>query len=163
MWRKKNLIIIAVITVVVIAGVLGGVAMASADNQTTTTNSVSANISTLLDKVATVYQEKTGQTLDTQALIDSFQQVQKDIRSEALDSYLNKLVEQGKITSDQAKQFKDWVNARPDVPVGPGLNGGLFGKFRGMMGPGGKFGGMFRGWCGPRHLTAIAIGTATTT
>ncbi len=141
MWRKRNVVIIAIISVVVIAGVLGGFAMASADDQTTTNNNgtaigpVSANISALLDRIATIYQEKTGQTLDKQALIDSFQQAQKDIRSEALDNYLNKLVEQGKITSDQAQQFKDWLNARPDVPVGPGLNGGFMGKFRGMMGP----------------------------
>lgn len=170
MWRKKNLIIMAIITVVVITGVLGGFAMASADDQTTNndngalvTNPVSANISALLDRIATIYQDKTGQTLDKQALIDSFQQAQKDIRSEALDNYLNKLVDQGKITSDQAQQFKDWINARPDVPIGPGLNGGFMGKFRGMMGPGGRFGGMFRGWCGPGNGNGNSTTTTTTT
>jgi hypothetical protein len=169
MWRKKNLIIIAIITVVVIVGVLGGFAMASADDQTTNngngalvTGPASANITALLNQVATVYQEKTGQTLDTQALIDSFKQVQKDIRTQALDNYLDKLVAQNKISEDQAQQFKDWLAAKPDVPIGPGLNGGFFGKFRGMMGPGGRFGGMFRGWCGPGNGSGNPSTTTTT-
>jgi hypothetical protein len=154
MWCKRNLIIIAIATVVIIAGVLGGVAIASANDENASENPApmgppSENFSELLDKVATVYQEKTGDMLDTQALIDSFTQVQEDIRSEALDNFLNKMVDDGKLTSDQAHQYKDWVNARPDVPVGPGIGEGFMGKFRGMMGPGGRFGGMFRGWCGP--------------
>jgi hypothetical protein len=149
MWHKKSFIIVAIISVVVIAGVLGGFAMASADDQTTTTTpGNSANVSALMEKVATIYQQNTGVAIDPQALADAFKQAGKDMRSEALDNYLNKLVEQNKITSEQAQQFKDWINARPDVPVGPGMGPGMgerfFGKFNGRFG-----GGMFRGWCGP--------------
>jgi hypothetical protein len=161
MWRKKNLIIIAAITVVVIAGVLGGFAMASADDQTTTTTpGNSANISTLMEKVATIYQQNTGVAIDPQALADAFKQAGKDMRNEALDNYLNKLVDQKKITSEQAQQFKDWINARPDVPVGPGIGPGMGGRFFGKFG--GRFGGgMFRGWCGPGNGNGNGNGTTS--
>jgi hypothetical protein len=159
MWHKKSFIIVAIISVVVIAGVLGGFAMASADDQTTTTTpGNSANVSALMEKVATIYQQNTGVAIDPQALADAFKQAGKDMRSEALDNYLNKLVEQNKITSEQAQQFKDWINARPDVPVGPGMGPGMgerfFGKFNGRFG-----GGMFRGWCGPGNGNSNGNGT----
>ena len=144
MKRAKKLAIIAVATVLVLGGVLGGVAIANAD-EPANTSPVSANISNLLDRIATIYQEKTGNTLDTQALTDAFQQAQQDIRSEAMDNYLNKLVEDGKITAEQAQEYKDWVSSRPDVPVGPGLGRG--GPFMGRFD--GRFGGMFHGRCGP--------------
>jgi hypothetical protein len=149
MKRTKKLIIITVITVLVLGGVLGGFAIANADEPTTTTNGpASANITAFLDKVAGFYHDETGNTLDTQALLDSLNKAQQDIRSEALDNYLNKLVEQKKITSEQAQQYKDWLAKKPDVSI-PGLNQpvGPGGRFFGRMGRG--FGGMFRGWCGP--------------
>jgi hypothetical protein len=157
MKRTKKLIVITVITVLVLGGVLGGFAIANADEPTTTTTGpVSANISNLLDRVATIYQQETNETLNTQALTDAFQKAQQDIRTEALNNYIDKLVTEGKLDSDQAQQYKDWLSKKPDVnipglnpPLGPGPNGGraFMGKF------GGRLGGMFRGWCGPGATT----------
>jgi hypothetical protein len=153
MKRTKKLIIITVITVLVLGGVLGGFAIANADEPTTTTNSpVSANITALLDRVATIYNQNTGETLNTQALLDAFKQAQQDIQNDRLNTYLDNLVKNNKITADQAQQYKDWLSKKPDVnipglnsPLGPGPNGGrpFMGRF------GGRFGGMLRGWCGP--------------
>jgi len=147
MWRSKKFIIIAVLTVVVLAGTLGGVAIASADDENTdqTTNP----FTTLLDKVATIYQQNTGVAIDPQELQKAFTGAQEEIRNEALDKYLQGQVDEGKITQDQSKQYKDWLNAKPDVPFGPGFKGGMrgFGKFGGM------FGGRFGGWCAPQAPT----------
>jgi type VI protein secretion system component VasK len=149
MWRKKKFIIIAVLTMVVLAGILGGVAIANADDQNTNQTSNTNNFTTLLDKVATIYQQNTSVAIDSQELQKAFTQAQQEMQNEALDKYLNSLVDQGKITQDQAKQYKDWLNSKPDVPVGPGFKGGLrgFGKFGGM------FGGRFGGWCPPAATT----------
>jgi len=148
MWRSKKFVIIAILTVVVLAGILGGVTIANADDETTNQTTTN-NFSTLLDKVATIYQQNTGVAIDSQELQKAFTEAQKEMRNEALDKYLNSLVDQGKITQDQAKQYKDWLNAKPDVPFGPGFKGGMrgFGKFGGM------FGGKFGGWCPPATPT----------
>jgi len=149
MWRSKKFIIIAILTVVVLAGILGGVAIANADDQNTNQTSTTNNFTTLLDKVATIYQQNTSVAIDSQELQKAFTQAQKEMRTEALDKYLNSLVDQGKITQDQAKQYKDWLNSKPDVQIGPGAKGGLrgFGRFGGM------FGGRFGGWCPPSATT----------
>jgi ABC-type glycerol-3-phosphate transport system substrate-binding protein len=153
MKRIKKLVIIGVIAIVVLGGILGGVAIASADEPTTTTTEATAiaDINTLAEKVAAAYEANTGVAIDAQELVKAFEQVRQDVRSEALDNYLDKLVQDGKITAEQAQQFKDWIDARPDVPIGPGANGGCSGRFgggfRGMMR--GGFGGMMHGWFAP--------------
>jgi hypothetical protein len=168
-WHNKKLIIIGVVAVVVLTGVLGGVAMANADDQTATPDqpatlndsAVSANISALLDRIATIYQDKTGQTLDTQALLDSLKQAQTDIQNERIDNFLDKLVENGKINADEAQQYKDWLAARPDVDV-PGLGApygpGPGGLFRDRIQTEHPFGKIFRFFHGPNDNT-----TTTTT
>ena len=52
--------------------------------------------------------------------------------AEAMKSRLDKMVEEGIITSDEAQQYKDWLAARPKTSL-PRLP-----MFRG--GPGGRFG-----------------------
>ena len=148
MWRSKKFIIIAILTVVVLAAALGGVAIAQGDDQSNNQTATTNPMSTLLDKVATIYQQNTGTAIDSQELQKAFTQAQKDIRSEALDKYLNSLVEKGKITADQAKQYKDWLNSKPDVQIGPGMKGGP----RGF----GRFGGMFRGWGSPNKSNSTS-------
>ena len=134
MWRKRKFILIGLLVVVVIGATLGGIAIAQANDQSNTTS----QLSTLLDKVASIYQQNTGVAIDSQELAKAFTQAQKETCDAALDKYLNSLVEKGKITQDQADQFKNWSNSRPDVPIGPGLKGG----FPGMGKFGGRFGGM---------------------
>ena len=46
---------------------------------------------------------------------DAFAQAQSDMRNEALDNYLKNLVSQGKITQQQADQYKQWWQSRPDT------------------------------------------------
>ena len=117
MWRNKKLIIIELLVVVVLAAVLGIAAVAHADDEDANQN----NTTSFIDKVAEIYQAKTGTALDTQALEDAFVQAHQEIRTEARNEALQKLVEEGKITQEQADEFKAWLDARPDIP-------GLFGQ-----------------------------------
>ena len=131
MWRNKKLIIIEVLVVVMLGAMLGGIAVVRANDENT--NQDQNNTNSLMGKVAAIYQANTGTAIDPQELEKAFEQAGQEIRNEARDQFLQKLVDEGKITQDQADQWKAWLDARPDIPeLG---NGG------GMM----TFGSMHRG------------------
>lgn len=123
MRKSKKFILIAVVVAIALAGSLTGVALAQDDNTSTTGQS-----KTLLGRVATIL------GIDQQKVEDAFTQAQKEMRDERLDSYLNSLVEDGKITQEQADQYKSWWQSRPDISI-TGLSEPGFGHLgRGMMG-----------------------------
>lgn len=69
--------------------------------------------------------------IDQQKLADAFKQARQEQQKKALDDWLNKLVEKGVITEEQAKAYRDWVESRPEGAPGilcPGLAPGRFGK-----------------------------------
>lgn len=134
-----------------LGGTLGGIAIAQANDQGTGTSNNTTQLSTLLDKVASIYQQNTGVTIDSQELAKAFTQAQQEMRDTALDNYLNKLVQKGTITQDQANKFKTWLNSRPDVPNIPGLK-----DFHGM----GRFGGRFGGWFGGKNAPSNGSGAS---
>jgi hypothetical protein len=104
MWRKRKWIIAAVLAVVILlAGSIGSVALA----QTGSTSDGSGK--TLLARVAAIL------GIDQQKLEEAFAQAQKEMRDEALDNQLKGLVEKGNITQEQADQYKQWWQSRPDM------------------------------------------------
>jgi hypothetical protein len=133
MWKSKKFIFIAILVVLVVGGTLGGVAIAQADDQSSSANQTAA--STFLDKVAEIYD--------------------KTITQDQADAFTAWLSKRPAFPTDQ---FKQWMESRPDIP---GLFGNGDGQrirpFGGMRGPG-KFGEGFRGmfggrlgggWCAP--------------
>jgi len=103
MWRSKKFIVTALLAVVVLVGSIGGVVFAQ------TENGDDSQPKTLLARVA----EKLG--INQQELEDAFAEAQSEMRDEALDSRLQKLVDEGKIDPDQAVQYKAWLQAKPDM------------------------------------------------
>jgi len=103
MWRRKKFIVVAVLAAVILAGSVGGVALAQ------TGNGDDSQPKTLIARVAEIL------GIDQQKLEDAFAQARSEMRDEALDSYLHDLVEQGTITEEQAVQYKAWWQARPDI------------------------------------------------
>ena len=142
MWRKKKLIAIAVLAAMMLAATTGGVALA-ADNSDD--SEPEAKYEELLNRVCEIYQEKTGVAIDQVKLKDAFDQAQNEMQARALEDYLAFLVEQDKITQQQADDYLGWLQERPDVPAGFSFGGP--GRFRGMGGPQGMHG---FGWpCAP--------------
>ena len=129
MWRSKKFIIVAVLAAVMLAGTISGVVVA-ADNGDD--SKPEARYEALLNRVCEIYQEKTGVTIDQEALKDAFAQAQSEMQTEALENYLQSLVEQDKITQAQADEYLEWWQAKPDVSFGFGFGGR--GGFRGMGG-----------------------------
>jgi len=99
MRRSKKLLIAGVLAVVVLVGSISGLALA----QTGSTDTTSGK--TLLARVAAIL------GIDQQKVENAFTQAKDEMRDEALQ----KLVEQGTITQDQADQYKAWLKARPDT------------------------------------------------
>ncbi|MFH0846874.1 MAG: hypothetical protein V1894_02305 [Chloroflexota bacterium] len=126
MWRKKS-ILIAVGVAVVAVGILGSVVLAQTESESTE-KSLFARVAAILG-------------IEEQKVEDAFNQAQQEMAAEAQDAWFKKLVEEGRLTQEQADQYKTWWQARPDLPAGFGLRGGF--GFRGH----GGFG--FPGMCYP--------------
>src|SRR3972149_1549619 len=105
MRKSRKIILIAVSTVIVLAGILGGFAVAQADDTDT------SQAQTLLDKVAAIYQQNTGVTIDAAELQKAFDLARDELNDAAIDRYLDKLVEAEKITEQQAADLKAWLDS----------------------------------------------------
>lgn len=55
--------------------------------------------------------------IDKKDLENAFQQAQRELRENALDTRLQELVNQGAWTQQQVDAYKAWIKARPDVPT----------------------------------------------
>ncbi|MFC2062404.1 hypothetical protein ACFLS8_00420 [Chloroflexota bacterium] len=127
MWRNKKIIVAMVLTVLVLAGSIGGAVLANDDGDT---SQPGAERRVILDRVCEIYQEKTGVTIDQEALRDSFAQAQNEAREAMVENRLQQLAEGGQITQEEADEYLGWWQARPDsIPFGPILRG--FGGMRG--------------------------------
>jgi hypothetical protein len=133
MWRSKKFIAIVVAAVLVIGGSVGGTLAADTGNEDEC--SPGTQHAAMLDRVCAIYQENTGTTIDSQALQDAFAQAQSEMREEAMQNRLQNRVEQGEIFQDEADQYLEWWQSKPDVQTGFGFRGP---GFRGMGGPRGR-------------------------
>jgi len=130
MRRSKKFIVIALAAVLVVGSAVGVVLAADNGDED---GSLPVGHGALLDRICEIYEENTGTTIDPKALQDAFAQARIEMRDEVLQNRLQNLVEQGEITQDEADQYLEWWQARPDVVAGFGFRG--HGKFRGMGGP----------------------------
>lgn len=168
MWRSKKFIFTALLTVVVLGGILGGFAVARADDEDT--SQPQQGDVNLLGKVAEIYEKNTGVAIDSQELQKAFTEARTAMATDARNQFLQNLVDEGKITQEQLDEFEKWLESRPNFPTdeykewmesrpnfpylfGPGNRGGekpFGGMFRGFDK---GFGGGFRGWCAPEAPT----------
>jgi hypothetical protein len=139
MWRSKKYLLATVLAVVVLAGSIGGVALAQTG--TDDNNQPKAQNEALLDKVCVIYEQNTGVAINSAELEKAFDQARSEMQDEALNNYLQSLVDEGKITQEQADEYKAWLESKPDVgiPLAPGFPG--HDMPRGFGGPGGFPGG----------------------
>ena len=117
---KKKLIIISIaITVVILAGgILGGVVYAQSGTTTTTsTTTTGTTKDTLFAKVAAIL------GIDEAKLESAFSQAREEIQTDALNNRLQRLVEAGKLTQEEADQYLKWWQSQPTLPDGLNLPG----------------------------------------
>lgn len=132
MWKSKKFILVVVLAVVVLVGGTAGIVLAQTDDGD------GSQLQTLLARVAGIL------NIDQVELEDAFDQARSEMRAEALDRYLQHQVDQGRITQDEADQYQEWWQAKPDTSLSKPF--GRFGShgFRG----GRMWGGSYGGWGG---------------
>lgn len=131
MWRSKKFIVIALLATVLLVGSIGGVALAQTENGDD--SQPESKYGAQLDRACEIYKENTGIAIDSVALKDALVQAQSEMLEEALGNHLQNLVDQGEVTQDQADQYLEWWQVKPDVTVQFGFHGQ--GGFRGMGKP----------------------------
>jgi hypothetical protein len=130
MWPNKKSIIIAVSVAVLLIGSIAGVVLAQGNDENSQSQAQGED---LLAKVCAIYQQNTGVTIDETALKTAFTQAQDELQLAREKAQLQNMVDQGKITQDQADQYLSWWQSRPSVPFGFG--GGFHAGFPGRGGP----------------------------
>ena len=132
MWRNKRIILLATLAVVLLVGTLGGVVLAQDDggNEAQAENQCGV----VLDRIAAIYEENTGVAIDPEQLREAFTQAHSERLTAAVETHLQRLVDDGVITQAEADEYLEWWQARPDVQLGgPGLRGFGGGGFHGPM------------------------------
>ena len=143
MWKRKWLVL-GILLPILIVGSISGVALAQTESGDE--SEPEDRYQALLDRVGAIYEENTGVALDPEQLGSALGQARSEMRDEALENRLGDLVDEGTITQEEADQYLEWWQDRPDVEL-PGLKGRGFGG--GMMG-GRGFGGWGGGpFCAP--------------
>jgi len=147
MRKRKWLIPVVLASVLVIGGIAGGV-IAAADNGSGNgeeESQAASRLEALLDRACAIYEEKTGVAIDSEQLRDALEQARSEMQGQALEEWLQRLVDEGKITQEQADEYLEWWQSRPDIRLPlPGLGG----RGRGGMMWGGGF-GRWGGLCLP--------------
>jgi len=128
MKKRKWFIPVVVVSVLLIGGIVGGVVVAGDDSSSNTTagnqSQAADRYQALLDRACAIYEEKTGVAIDSEQLKDALEQARSEIRDEALGSWLQDLVDNGKISQGEADQYLEWWQSRPDIKLPlPGLGG----------------------------------------
>jgi hypothetical protein len=117
MWKSKKFIVIVSIVAAVVVLVSAGVGVAlAADNPPAATTPAAPPQGELLARVAKIM------GVDQAKLEAAFKQAEKELADQRVDQWLKKLVTDGKLTQQQADQYKQWLQSRPNVtiPRGPG-------------------------------------------
>ena len=146
MKRSKKLIIGVVLAVVLLAGSIGGVALANGDEDD---NGITTRFGDFIGRVCEIYERETGAAIEQSKLEKAFTEARSEmvpedrpdrgeIDPEAMKEHLQDLVEQDKISQEQAdKMLERWESmANGEGGFGFRIRGG----FHGMGGPHGWFG-----------------------
>jgi hypothetical protein len=111
MWKSKKFMLITFLVVLLVGGTFGGVAIAQANDQENGQNQTGKTA--FLEKVAEIYEDNTGDPINADELQQAFIEAGQALKDEAFDNYLQKLVDEEKITQNQADEYKAWLNDRP--------------------------------------------------
>lgn len=119
MRRRKWFVPVVVVSILLIGGITGGVVAGASDSSINAEEHIEAanRYQLLLDRACAIYEEETGTAIDQEQLKDALKQARQEMRQEALENWLQKLVDNGEITQEEADQLLEWWQSRPDVQL----------------------------------------------
>ena len=127
--RKLRIIIPIAIALVAVAVVGFSIALAQENEKG------DSNASKLAAKVAEIL------GLDAAVVDDAIKQARKELRDEAVQNKLNALVEKGRLTQEQADEYLNWIQSKPEgIPAIGKQSFGKMGHHKGWKGHGRFFG-----------------------
>ena len=126
---RKRWIIASFLVGLLTVGVVGGAVLASEHEDGSPITSFAARVAGIL-------------SIDEAQVEDAFQQASKEMADERLQAKLDKQVEAGRITQEQADEYLEWYQSRPDdgIGIGPKSRFGRHGFFKRGRGFRGGFG-----------------------
>ena len=127
--RKLRIIIPTAIAVVAVTVVGFSVALAQGNEKG------DSNASKLAAKVAEIL------GLDAAVVDDAIKHARRELRDEAVQNNLNALVEKGQLTPEQADEYLNWIQSKPEgIPAIGKQSFGKMGHHKGWKGHGRFFG-----------------------
>ena len=99
---KKRWIVVSVLVAVFAAAGVGSVALAQEETE------AESPVKNLISRVATIL------GLEEQVVQDAVDQAVGELHDEAMQARMDKLVEEGRLTREQANEYLEWQQARPD-------------------------------------------------
>jgi len=113
MKKSKKITLIVLLAVVALMGTIGGVAMAQSGDEDVTATAETERFA-YLERVAEIYQEKTGVALDVDALQDSLCQAGGEKKEQIRNQFRQRLINEGVFTEEELSEMEDWWEAKPD-------------------------------------------------
>ena len=108
---RKRWVIVSVVMAALAIALTGGAILAQDDDDDDSSKSFAGRVAEILD-------------LDEDTVADAMKQAKEDMRDEAIKAKLDALVEAGEITQDEADDYIEWLDSRPDVDFGGGFGRG---------------------------------------
>jgi len=137
MSRRKKIILSVLLSTAAVIGITAGGVFADSETDT----DAPAGHEALLERVCEIYEDNTGVAIEPEALSEALAEANQAMMAEAKEARLDRLVEEGVITQEEADQFTEWWEAKPDgmLPGGGRFGPGLGGPKLGGHGCGGRF------------------------
>ena len=111
---RKRWVIVSVVMAALAIAITGGAIMAQDEDEDSS--------KTFAGRVAEIL------GLEDDTVADAMKQAKEDMRDEAVKAKLDALVEDGKMTQEDADAYLEWLESRPDVDFGGGFGRGSHGK-----------------------------------
>ena len=111
---RKRWVIVSVVMAALAIAITGGAIMAQDEDEDSS--------KTFAGRVAEIL------GLEDDTVADAMKQAKEDMRDEAIKAKLDALVEDGKMTQEDADAYLEWLESRPDVDFGGGFGRGSHGK-----------------------------------
>lgn len=112
--NKRRWLYALVLTGLLVIGITGGAVLAhgGGENGDSPVKSFASRVAGILG-------------LNESQVQDAFKQARAEMQDEALQAKLDKMVESGRLTQEEADEYKEWYDSRPDT-LTPGFGGRKF-------------------------------------